>query len=274
MRVFIFRRDLRKQDNTGPNTLIKEYTHTKTAILPIFIFDPVQIDSSVNQYFSHSAVQFMHESLEDLSRNLSSHLHCFHGPVTSVLSSLFEALPQIVDVTVNEDYTPFSRHRDADIQKLCQRHKKQFHTYEDIPLGDFKSVKTGAGQPYKKFKFFHQKIVQQPLRSPEVLRLTKSMLVPQSATQTVRGKVPVSWLAQKYTRNSNLLVTGGRKAAIARLRRALPQHHCKRIVCTPRSIVHPTTLLSAPGNWRVSVREVCAFLSPIVSLSSVIRQII
>lgn len=262
MHIFIFRRDLRKQDNVGLNTLLKAWTQDDP-ILPIFIFDPVQINSSKNKYFSHNAVQFMHESLKELSSSLYSMLHCFHGPVVDVLDMLFRELPNIKDVTVNEDYTPFSRKRDASIAKLCKRFGKQFHTHEDIPLGDFKSVKTGAGQPYKKFKYFHQKIVQQPLRHPEIVAVKKCMLVPQSVTQTFKMKVALKWLEQQYTSNPHILVRGGRKAAIARLKRAvslLPNYQRDRMHPLVQS-QHPTTLLSACLKFGVvSVREACAFL--------------
>ena len=66
--LFIFRRDLRIQDNSTLETL-HDYSDP---IIPIFIFVPEQVDSSKNPYFSNNCVQFMCESLEDLEKNITS----------------------------------------------------------------------------------------------------------------------------------------------------------------------------------------------------------
>lgn len=63
MNIFIFHRDLRLIDNT---TLIKQLKSFKK-ITPIFIFPPAQISPTQNKYFSHHSVQFMVESLKELS---------------------------------------------------------------------------------------------------------------------------------------------------------------------------------------------------------------
>ena len=58
MNILIFRRELRIQDNTAFNFLVKN----NLAITPIFIYDPRQIDKKNNPYFSDKSVQFMDES--------------------------------------------------------------------------------------------------------------------------------------------------------------------------------------------------------------------
>lgn len=63
MNLFLFHRDLRLIDNTA---LIKQLVSFKK-ITPIFIFPPIQIDPKLNKYFSHNSVQFMIESLRELS---------------------------------------------------------------------------------------------------------------------------------------------------------------------------------------------------------------
>ena len=60
--LFIFRRDFRINDNTGLSHLSKICKN----IIPIFIFTPEQITDK-NKYRSNNAVQFMMESLDDLS---------------------------------------------------------------------------------------------------------------------------------------------------------------------------------------------------------------
>ena len=59
--IFIFRRDLRIQDNLG---LIYACKNSKY-VMPIFIFTPEQIEN--NSFKSDNAVQFMIESLEELA---------------------------------------------------------------------------------------------------------------------------------------------------------------------------------------------------------------
>jgi deoxyribodipyrimidine photolyase len=63
MNIFIFNRGLRLTDNTTLIHQIKE----KGSVVPIFIFTPEQIEPKKNDYFSNNSVQFMIESLHELS---------------------------------------------------------------------------------------------------------------------------------------------------------------------------------------------------------------
>ena len=56
--IFIFRRDIRLNDNTALIECFKK----SDSLLPIFIFTPEQIDDKKNKYFSSNAFQFMIES--------------------------------------------------------------------------------------------------------------------------------------------------------------------------------------------------------------------
>ena len=74
MNIFIHRRDLRHRDNT---TLLKMNEKFKN-ITPIFIFNPNQIYSEKNKYFSNNLVQFLGESLKELhasykKKNINMH---------------------------------------------------------------------------------------------------------------------------------------------------------------------------------------------------------
>ena len=61
--IFLHHRDLRIHDNTA---LINQ-NKNEDNIIPIFIFPPEQINKSKNDYFSNNSVQFMIESLHELS---------------------------------------------------------------------------------------------------------------------------------------------------------------------------------------------------------------
>ena len=120
--IFIFRRDLRLQDNTGLN---KARTQSKS-VIPIFILDPRQI-SPKNKYRSLTALQFMLESLEDLHQQLKKEkgkLYLFSGIAEKVIEKLLKT-DDIDAIFVNWDYTPFSIKRDEAIKKICFKYKKE-----------------------------------------------------------------------------------------------------------------------------------------------------
>ena len=68
LNLFLHHRDLRIIDNT---TLI-EQSKNEEFIIPIFIFPPEQIDPKKNEYFSNASVQFMIESLHELSDDIKN----------------------------------------------------------------------------------------------------------------------------------------------------------------------------------------------------------
>ena len=65
--IHIFNRSLRLNDNTSLIAQIKELNEE---ITPIFIFTPEQIEPKNNKYFTNGSVQFMIESLHELSNEI------------------------------------------------------------------------------------------------------------------------------------------------------------------------------------------------------------
>ena len=144
--LFIFRRDLRIQDNTCLNFL-HDYPEP---IIPIFIFVPEQIEPSLNPYFSNNCVQFMCESLDDLEKNIEKQggkMSYFHGDPIKVIEKIMKK-HKIVRLGVNQDYTPYARARDEKIEALCKKSGVEFVSKEDICIQPVGSVKTGAGTIY------------------------------------------------------------------------------------------------------------------------------
>jgi deoxyribodipyrimidine photo-lyase len=116
--AFIFRRDLRLQDNTG----LGKAFELADRVLPRFIFDPRQ-QCPANEYFSAHSFQCLVESLEDLARRLSDaggKLYRFKALAHEVISSLIEE-HAVEAVFVNRDHTLLSRARDNEIQVACVR---------------------------------------------------------------------------------------------------------------------------------------------------------
>jgi deoxyribodipyrimidine photolyase len=81
--LFIFRRDYRIIDNVTLNLAMKECENLFT----IFIFTPEQVVD--NTYKSNNAVQFMIESLQELSKEINAHngkLYTFYGDNIKVIN--------------------------------------------------------------------------------------------------------------------------------------------------------------------------------------------
>ena len=134
MNIFIFNRGLRLTDNTTLIHQIKE----KGAVVPIFIFTPEQIDPKKNDYFSNNSVQFMIESLHELSDEIDKKdgkLYFLKGDNVKVLKAIHDK-EVIESIGTNFDYTPYARKRSHDIQKFCKKNGIEFYEKEDHVLYD------------------------------------------------------------------------------------------------------------------------------------------
>ena len=121
--IFIFRRDYRLYDNIGLIEALKK----SVTVIPIFIFTPEQVTN--NEYKSDNAFQFMVESLEDLDKELrdkGSKLYYFYSKPATIIDKLLKQDKSIGAVFVNRDYTPYSKKRDLEIQKICEKNKRVF----------------------------------------------------------------------------------------------------------------------------------------------------
>ncbi len=110
MNLFLFHRDLRLFDNTS--LILQLIKHKR--VTPIFIFTPQQIVPQNNPYFSHNSVQFMVETLSELSEEIESYggkLYFFYGDSVDVLRSIAKK-QKIRSLYFNFDYTPFAKRRD------------------------------------------------------------------------------------------------------------------------------------------------------------------
>ena len=170
--IFVFRRDLRLKDNLG---LIASKN-----VVPIFILDPEQI-SVKNKYRSLRAIQFMVESIEDLSRQIKKKdgkLYVFQGSPKIILKKLCKKYkPNFV--AANEDYTEYSKNRD---EEIAAEINCPFNLYTDSLLVPLESVKNGQGNYYQKFTPFYDKakIIKVPNPIPYS---GKFILIPESISK-------------------------------------------------------------------------------------------
>ena len=108
--IYIFRRDLRLNDNIGLSRLQENVD----LIIPIFLLDKRQIKktSQNKNYYSTNAVQFMCESLIDLSNQLSkyeSRLRLFYGDCIKNIKKLIKWIKlnyeqNIIYLAFNKDF--------------------------------------------------------------------------------------------------------------------------------------------------------------------------
>lgn len=160
--LFIFRRDLRLEDNRG---LVYALEHSKT-VIPSFIFTPQQFDR--NPYRSNSCVKFMLESLADLDSELrerGSRLYFFHGKADEIVAELIVQM-KLDAVIVNADYTPFSKARDEKIGKICKKQEIPFLDFHDALLHPPGDILKPDGKPYSVFTPFYKASLKQDVEKP------------------------------------------------------------------------------------------------------------
>jgi deoxyribodipyrimidine photo-lyase len=161
--LFIFRRDLRLEDNTA---LIRALA-SSCEVCAAFIFDPRQCEP--HDYFSPHAFQFMRASLDELSLQIEARggrLYRFYGLVDDVIQELLDV--EKFDVLyINKDYTPFSRRRDASLKKICQKRGVVFEEHDDALLCAPGSVVKEAGGPYAIFTPFYKKAALHAVPLPQ-----------------------------------------------------------------------------------------------------------
>lgn len=210
--IFIFRRDLRLEDNTA---LLAACEQSVEAI-PVFCFDPRQAKDGENDYFSENAFRFMCDSLIELDEHLKkrgSRLHILEGQPEKALADLF-AGHDIDALFFNKDYTPFSIQRDEAMKQICRQAGMGAHGFPDVSLTEPGEVLTNEGNPYRVFGAFERKAKNKEVPTPRrnnfdnFGRLTGDMI---SGIDTVTDRRP--------TGGADVLQQGGRKEATKTLRR-------------------------------------------------------
>lgn len=248
--LFIFRRDLRGYDNTA---LIRA-TFECENVMCIFIFTPTQITN--NKYKSDACVQFMCESLIDLKKSVP--VKFFYGEPIQILDLLLEYY-EYQAIYVNMDYTPYSRKRDALIEKWCGKKSIGFHSFEDIMLHPIhpdtnNGILSKSSKPYTVYTFYKNASKQIDVPQPEKLENTNFY------TATIEGELGKEDMMGFFKINKNLHVRGGRRNALKILKtiNTFTEYQYTRDLPAV-----PTTNLSAYNKFGcVSIREVYHSLSP------------
>jgi deoxyribodipyrimidine photo-lyase len=167
--IFIFRRDMRIIDNRG---LIKMSTYTKN-IIPIFIFDPYQVDlnSNTKNYLSFPALKFICECLTSLHNDIKkekSLLHIFYGKPEIVIRYIIKTLRKTkfknstICLGFNEDFSAYSIQRDSNIKKICLDNLIDVISVDDdYTLCSMDLLLKNDGNPYKQYGAFNKSMLSQ-----------------------------------------------------------------------------------------------------------------
>lgn len=161
--LFIFRRDLRLDDNTALIAACEQ----SDKVLPCFIFDEQQVTQK-NAYRSMNAILFMIQSLKDLAQQFEKRngkLYLFYGKTIDIIEKLITTA-HINAVFTNKDYTPFSQERDKKIEDLCNKNGVEFVSYADILLNEPADVRSLKETPYFIFTPFFKRACLIEVRKP------------------------------------------------------------------------------------------------------------
>lgn len=237
--LFIFRRDLRLEDNTA---LLFALQKSKE-VLPCFIFTPEQIEE--NSYRGDACLQFLIESLEDLERQLhekKGHLYLFFGKPEEIIKKL-----HVDAVVVNRDYTPYSIERDKKIEAMCRHKKISFFSFDDALLNPPETTLKADGKPYTVFTPYFRNASDLPVATP----------LPNRHTHYSHAKIAFAedkTIYKQILPKRNPQAEGGREQALKILSHLKPFSHYTTLRNFPSEA--GTTRLSAHLKFNTcSIRE-------------------
>lgn len=211
--LFIFRRDLRLEDNTALNLALEQ----SDQVIPCFIFDPRQI--TPHPYQSLPALHCMSTSLEELNEALhkkGSQLHLVMGKAEEVVEEVINA-GRVQAVFFNNDYTPFSRLRDEAIKRICSfLNTTCISAHDSLLTPPDQSIKDD-GDPYTIFTpYFKKNSVTKPAKPK---RLSEGRFI----TVNLPLAVSKQFMEElKYKNAHQLFRKGGRKEALNLIETKLP----------------------------------------------------
>lgn len=256
--VFLFHRDLRIIDNTSLNALAA----VCDAIVPVFIFTPEQVTGK-NKYKSDASVQFMIESLDELTQECP--LLTLYGDTTTLMKKVVKENGATV-VGFNEDYTPYAVKRDKELVEALGE-DVTIVSEADFYLTRPGDVVTGSGVAYKKFTPFYETVLKK-LTGVKVAR--KRSLKWRKSASIGGGEIALTDAYTRFTTpNPDIAVKGGRQAGLKMLTSAKSLRDYAK---TRDTLALPTTNASAYLKFGcVSVREM---YQAVKSNTPLLRQLI
>lgn len=154
MKLFIHRKDLRTSDLPALDYMA---AGGEPCLAALFL-DPFLLRG--DRYLEHSGAGFLRAAgrLARAYEAAGSRLNVFYGEPASLLGRLLDAQPDIREVVVHEDYTPYAIKRDRELKEAALARGAAFTALPDLslaPLRDFHEW-TGRQAPYKVFTPFYR----------------------------------------------------------------------------------------------------------------------
>ena len=236
--LFIFRRDLRIEDNIG---LIESLQNSKE-VIPCFIYDENIIKKLKDSEFRWS---FLNESLGELDNELKkkgTSLQILEGKPEKITDEIIKK-HKLNAIFLNTDFTNYAQRRDEKIFQICKKNKISFHSTLDFLLHNPNEIKTNEGSPYTIYSFFYKKARQFPIK-----KIIKNI-------QKNYSKEIISNNEIKKSKIKNNQIIGGRKEALKILKNLDKFRDYDKVRDFPG--LNQTTMLSAHNKFgTISVREV------------------
>lgn len=216
--IFIFRRDLRLEDNTGLNAALA----SGSEVIPVFVIDHKLLErwSNADKRFA-----FLFQSLASLEtaiRDRGGRLLILNGNPAGELDRLVSRLSgqdvEISRVFMNRDYTPLAQARDEQIRAVCAERGVRLEVHDDVLLNPPAAVLKDNGEPYVVFTPYFRRAATHYVAPPQGLSAGRFAEMPQEEGARLEQ---VSQVKQAL----ELRLAGfepGEKGA-ARLRERLPQ---------------------------------------------------
>lgn len=245
--LFIFRRDLRLEDNLGLLAALEQ----STKVITCFIATPEQLEDKHNLYKADNCVQFMVESLEDLESQLKgagANLNIIFQSPEKALASIYATHP-FEAVFVNKDYTPYAIKRDDHLKTFCKKKDIDFLEYDDYTLQPVGSVLTKQKTPFKVFTSFYNAAKKNAVEKPTHNKHTNYV-----KSFSCKDSIHLKDLKKFFTPNPDLAVNGGRTEGLKHLKKL---NNFESYAKERDLFTYQTTQLSAYNKFGcMSIREV------------------
>ncbi|CAI6082138.1 cryptochrome/photolyase family protein [Cohnella sp. JJ-181] len=155
MKLYIHRKDLRTSDLPALDYIAA----SGEASMHALFLDPFLLRH--DRLSEHSGIAFLraagrlHAAYEAVGRKLN----LFYGEPARLLAALLARHPEIGEVVVHEDYTPYAIKRDRELAEVAREHGVIYRALPDLPLAPIRDFHewTGRQEGYKVFTPFYQR---------------------------------------------------------------------------------------------------------------------
>lgn len=164
--IWWIRRDIRLHDNPALDAARQDAEH----LLPLFVIEPDLMEEAATRRRA-----FLLQALSDLDRQLhalGSRLVIRQGPALTAFKQLADEL-EAFTVFAHEDYSPFSRERDAAVGE-----RFPLKTYPGVTIRPPHAVLKDDGDPYVVYTPYKNRWYEAPLPTPADCRPAPQSLPP------------------------------------------------------------------------------------------------